>query len=183
MILHRCFPRDRGARPNGAGGPLWIARVHQGEGRHDNPEHFGCLYLADRETAGVVEWLAVFVGEPGVDPSMLERNGRTLAVAAIELADGAELVDLDHPPTLARERLRPSLVATRERVVTQPQALRIWKQRPSAAGISWWSTFESLWACVTLFDRAAPLLRVLDVRELTVDDPAVVEAAELLGMV
>jgi hypothetical protein len=35
---------------------------------------------------------------------------------------------------------------------------------------------------VTLFDRAAPHLRVQDVRALTIDDPAVLQAAEFFGL-
>jgi hypothetical protein len=35
---------------------------------------------------------------------------------------------------------------------------------------------------VTLFDRAAPLLRVDEVHELTLDDQAVVEAADWFGL-
>src|SRR5690606_23050314 len=96
---------------------------------------------------------------------------------ALELADDAPLVDLDDPAVLRRERLRPSRVATRERDVTQPQALALYARHPEAAGLRWWSTYESLWANVTIFDRAAQRLRVMDVRELTLEDPAVVEAA------
>ena len=81
-----------------------------------------------------------------------------------------------------RHDLRPSLVATREREVTQPQALALYEGRPDAAGIRWWSTFESLWANVTVFDRAEPLLDVSDVQPLDVGDDVVREAAEFLGL-
>jgi hypothetical protein len=50
------------------------------------------------------------------------------------------------------------------------------------AGLRWWSRYESLWANVTLFDRAALILRTRDVRALTVDDPVVVEAADFFAM-
>ena len=95
----------------------------------------------------------------------------------MELDDDAPLVDLDDPAVLRRERLRPSKVATRERDVTQPQALALYERHPDAAGLRWWSTYEAQWANVTIFDRAAPRLRVADLRALTLDDPAVVEAA------
>jgi hypothetical protein len=39
-----------------------------------------------------------------------------------------------------------------------------------------------MWANVTLFDRAARLLRLAGVRELTLEDPAVLEAAEFFGL-
>ena len=67
------------------------------------------------------------------------------------------VVDLDEPRVLVRERLRPSVVATRQREVTQPQALALFER--GAAGMRWWSTFESLWANVTLFDVRGSVVR------------------------
>jgi len=72
-------------------------------------------------------------------------------------------------------------VATRERAITQPQALAVYRDT-GAAGLRWWSIFESLWANCTLFDRAVRRLKLQDVRRLAVDDPAVVEAADYLGL-
>ena len=51
-------------------------------------------------------------------PSMLRRRGLPLAVADLDLDENAEIVDLDDPAILRRERLRPSQVATRDRTVT-----------------------------------------------------------------
>ena len=62
--------------------------------------------------------------------------------------------------------------------MTQPQARRLHARHPAAAGLQWWSTYEALWMNVTLFDRAATTLRVRSVRALTLDDPAVIEAAD-----
>ena len=181
MILHRCFAWAKRTGLSDPDGPLWFPRVFQGEGRHDNPETYGCLYLTDREVSGVVEQLARFRGQRLL-ASMLARRGRPLALAAIELPDAAELVDLDEPSVLAANELRPSLVATRAREVTQPQALALHGRHPGAAGLRWWSVYESLWANVTLFDRAAPQLRLEAVRALAVDDVAVQQAADVLGL-
>ena len=181
MILHRCFAWNARARPDGAGGPLAFPRLFQGEGRHDNPDVYGCLYLADRESSAVVEQLARFRGQRLV-PELLVRRGLPLALAALALPDDAELVDLDEPRVLEANRLRPSLVATRARSVTQPQALALYRRRERAAGLRWWSVFESLWTNFTIFDRAAPVLRAGPVRGLTLEDPAVAEAAEALGL-
>ena len=181
MILYRCFAWSARARAGQRGSALWFPREFQGEGRHDNPDTYGCLYLADREASGVVEQLAPFRGQQ-LRPSFLRRRGLPLSVAAIELADDADVIALDEPSVLRRERLRPSQVATRYRTVTQPQALALHRAHPQAAAVRWWSTYESLWANYTVFDRAAPALRVRDVRALTVDDGAVVDAAELLGL-
>jgi hypothetical protein len=181
MILHRCFAWASRARDEGPGGPLWFPREFQGDGRHDNPDVYGCLYVTDREASAVVEQFARFRGQRLV-PELLVRRGLPLAVAAIELPDRAQVIDLDDPPVLVEHELRPSLVATRHREVTQPQALRLHRQHRFAAGLRWWSVFESLWANYTIFERAGRRLRVRGVRALALDDPAVVEGAELLGL-
>ena len=181
MILHRCFAWDERARATQADGPLWFPRVYQGDGRHDNPDVYGCLYLADREVSCVVEQLARFRGRKLVDGA-LRRRGLPLALAGLELPDDAELVDLDDPAVLAAHELRPSQVATRDRAVTQPQARALHEAHPDAAGLRWWSVYEALWANVTLFDRAGPSLRVADMRPLQLADAAVGAAADHLGL-
>lgn len=181
MILYRCFAWNERARPTEADGPLWFPRVYQGDGRHDNPERYGCLYLTDREASAVVEQLARFRGQPLI-PEMLVRRGFPLALAAIELPDRAQVIDLDDPTVLSAHELRPSEVATRRRDVTQPQALALFRRHRFAAGLRWWSTYEALWANVTVFDRAAGRLKLGAVRRAPVDDAAVVDAAAFLGL-
>jgi hypothetical protein len=181
VILYRCFAWNRRARTDGMDGPLWFPRPYQGEGRHDNRELYGCLYLSDRAMSCVVEQLARFRGQRLTAP-LLRRRGLPLALAELELADTAELVDLDEPAVLRRERLRPSVVATRHRDVTQPQAHVLYEKHPAAAGLRWWSTYESLWANVTVFDRAAPQLRLRSVHELALDEPALAEAADFFAL-
>lgn len=181
MTLYRCFAWDAHARPRERDGALWFPRALQGEGRHDNPDLYGCLYLADRAVSCVVEQLARFRGQR-LAPPLLRRRGLPLALAEIELADGVALLDLDDPAVLHRERLRPSRVATRHRAVTQPEARRLHEAHREAAGLRWWSSYEALWSNVTLFDRAAPRLRVASVRALDLGDPAVAEAADFFGL-
>jgi RES domain len=178
--LYRCFAWNARARHDEPDGPLWFPRPYQGEGRHDNPDRYGCLYLADRALSCIVEQLARFRGQR-LTAGLLRRRGLPLALAELELDDRAGLIDLDDPAVLRRERLRPSLVATRHRDVTQPQALGLFDAHPDAAGLRWWSTFESSWANATLFDRAAPALRVETLRELTLDDPDVAAAADFFA--
>jgi RES domain len=177
--LHRCFAWDRRAAATASGGGLWIPREFQGDGRHDNPDRYGCLYLSSDAGAAIVEQLARFRGNVLV-PGMLRRRGLPLALATLELEERARLVDLDDPRVLAARDLRPSQVATRQRTLTQPQALAI--HESGADGIRWWSTFESLWGNVTLFDRAAKRLRLADVSALSVGDAALRDTLELLGI-
>ena len=111
---------------------------------------------------------------------LITPEGR-LTIAELALDDDPGLVDLDRPRVLAEERLRPSHVATHDREITQTYAAKLHERHPSAVGLRWWSTLESLWANVTLFDRAKP--RVVGApRELTVEDPVVREAADFLGL-
>jgi hypothetical protein len=181
VILHRCLAWNERAAPDAPDGALWFPRLYQGEGRHDNPLVYGCLYLSEQPLSCVVEQLARFRGQRLV-PALLRRRGLPLALAELELPDDAQLVDLDEPSVLRRERLRPSRVATRERTVTQPLALALHEKHGEAAGLRWWSTFESQWLNVTLFDRAASALRLGSVRALDVDDDQIAAAADVLGL-
>lgn len=181
MILYRCFAWARRAGETGEDGPLWFPRRFQGDGRHDNPDLYGCLYLADRPVSCLVEQLARFRGQR-LSPSFLQRRGLPLALARLDLSDDAPLVDLDDPAVLGLEGLRPSRVATRTRDVTQPQARTLYRRHVAAAGLRWWSTYEALWANVTVFERAATFLRTDELRPLSLTDPSVIEAADFLGL-
>jgi hypothetical protein len=181
VILHRCLAWNERAAPDAADGALWFPRPYQGEGRHDNPGVYGCLYLSEQPLSCVVEQLARFRGQR-LTPALLRRRGLPLGLAELELPDDTELVDLDEPAVLRRERLRPSRVATRERTITQPQARALHEKYGEAAGLRWWSTFESQWLNVTLFDRATSVLRLVSVRELEVADDEIAAAAEVLGL-
>lgn len=181
MILYRCFAWSRRAGSTDRDGPLWFPRELQGEGRHDNPDAYGCLYVADRPVSAVVEQLARFRGQR-LTEGMLMRRRLPLALAAIAIPDGRQVLDLDEPAVLADHGLRPSLVATRARSVTQPQALALFHRHRRAAAIRWWSTYEAIWANFTIFDRVASVLRIAELSFLRTDDPAVAEAADLLGI-
>jgi hypothetical protein len=181
VILYRCFAWDDRKRDDEEDGPLWFPRRYQGEGRHDNPDVYGCLYLADRALSCVVEQLARFRGQRLTAP-LLRRRGLPLALGEIELDDAAKIVDLDDPPVLQHHRLRPSVVATRQRQVTQPQARMLHARHADVAALRWWSTYEALWVNMTVFDRARRMLRVRTVRALALAHPAIEEAAEFFAM-
>lgn len=181
MTLYRAFAWREAARPSDSDGPLWFPRVFQGDGRHDNPGVYGCLYLSDRPESCIVEQLAAFRGQR-LTAALLRRRGLPLALAQLELDDRAELVDLDDPAVLMREGLKPSRVATRDRATTQPRALELYREHKKAAGLRWWSTWEALWANVTIFDRAAKSVKLSGVTELTIDHPNVLEAAAFFGL-
>ena len=181
MILFRCLAWDRAASPRVRGGPLWFPRMLQGNGRHDNPELYGCLYVSVEPVSAVAEQIQRLAGTY-LEEADLVRRGLPLALAAIEFTENADLLDLDDPGVLVGEGLRPSQVATNDRSVTQAGAADIFSRHPEGAGLRWWSTIEALWPNVTLFDRAEERLAVEDVHPLELGDGIVVEAADYLGL-
>lgn len=182
MILWRVLPWDPSARPAAPGGALWFPRPFQGAGRHDDPARYGCLYVCEQPVSAIAEALAPFRGTGELQPELLSRMGRPLALAQLGLADGAALVDLDDPAVLAAESLRPSAVATSRRAATQAYATRLFEAHAEAAGLRWWSTLEASLINVTLFERAARSLSVRRVTPLATDDDHVRAAALLLGL-
>lgn len=182
MILWRVLPWDPTAPLGEPGHALWVPRKYQGSGRHDAPDRYGCLYLAEAAISAVAEMLAPFRGTGDLHPDLLGRSGRQLALAELELADNATLIDLDEPTVLVKESLRPSIVATNQRSVTQAYAVAQFERHSKAAGLRWWSTLEASWIHITLFDRATRELRVRSVQTLSVDDATVIAAATYLGL-
>lgn len=182
MNLWRTFALDEHAENRERGGALWFPREDQGDGRHDNPDLYGCLYVAERPLSTVVEALAAFRGAGPLTEGMLMRHGRALALVELELDEPATVIDLDDPAVLQHESLRPSGVATREREITQAQAARLHEDHGAAAGVRWWSTLEASWINVTLFDRAADRLAAREITSLSVENAVVAEAVEFLGL-
>jgi RES domain len=180
--LWRTVPLDRSVAVGEPGGPLWFPRAQQGHGRHDNPDLYGCLYVAEDAVSAIAEPLAAFRGRGQLTASMLMQVGRPLALVELALPDGATVVDLDDPDVLAAEQLRPSRIATRSRRVTQGLAADLFHAHPDAVALRWWSILEASWINWTLFDRAAEALELIDETELRLDDPVVREAAALLGL-
>jgi hypothetical protein len=180
--LWRVLPWDPSAPAGQPGHALWVAREYQGSGRHDAPDRYGCLYLAEVAVSAVAEMLAPFRGTGDLHPALLVRSGRELALAELELAGDARLIDLDDPAVLVAESLRPSIVATGQRAVTQAYAVSQFERHSEAAGLRWWSALEASWIQVTLFDRALSQLSVHEIRTLTIDDEAVMAAASHLGL-
>jgi hypothetical protein len=181
VILYRCFAWNQRAQPDAQDGPLWFPRIFQGDGRHDNPELYGCLYLSASALSTVVEQLARFRTQR-LTPALLRRRALPLAVAELELSDRSTLIDLDDPAVLRRHGLRPSRVATRRRDITQALARRFHDAGTGILGLRWWSTYEALWPNVTIFDRAAAALQVRSVTALSIDDAIVIEAADFFAL-
>jgi hypothetical protein len=179
-VLYRVFPLAEAADPHEPGGPLFVPRLDQGAGRHDNPDSYGALYLSRVPASPVAEVLREYAGR-GIRPRTLLHEGSPIALATVAEGD-LELVDLDDPRILSARGLRPSTVATRNRETTQPFALQLFEE--GAVGLEWWSTIEASWINVTLFaERVADRLRMAGEPErLTLEHRAVRGAAEALGL-
>ena len=180
-MLFRAFPSAPTDESSQPGGPLYVPRIDQGGGRHDNPGVYGALYLSRDPVSAVAELLRDYAGRPFGDGDLVVEGGRRY-LARIDDEGVQGLVDLDNPRVLTQRRLRPSGVATRRRTVTQRTALALFGE--GVAGFEWWSTIEASWINVTLFaERCADRLRVAgDPEPLTLDHPAVRDAAGAVGV-
>jgi hypothetical protein len=180
-VLYRRYPFSPGAGVGEPGGPLYVPRLDQGDGRHDNPDVYGALYLS-RVPASPIAELLRDAPRGVLQPALLLHEGEPYRLAAFDDSGLTDLVDLDDPRTLSRRGLRPSRVATLDRERTQPLGLSIYHE--GASGFEWWSTIESSWINVTVFaDRAVDRLTLAGEPEaLTLDHPAVREAADAVGV-
>lgn len=182
MRLWRVFPWDAEAMAESRGHPLWIPRALQGAGRHDNPELYGVLYLSESAAAAVAETIAHLRGQV-LEDADLERGGLRLALVGLDASVEGRLWDLDEPRVLVERRLRPSLVATRQRQMTRRWAADLFRARPRRDGIRWWSTLEAAWLHVTLFDRALPRIGPAGPAEpLRTTHATVRQAADAVGV-
>jgi RES domain-containing protein len=181
-VLYRVFPRLENVGHLDEGGPLFVARSHQGTGRHDNPAAFGALYATAVPESAIAELLRGFIGRTVTNLHFQRPDGRRYALASIDESALGPLVDLDDPNELVRLRLKPSQVATRKRSATQPIAFRIFEA--GAIGLSWWSGIEASWPNVTLFaERSVDRLVVKGEPEvLSVDHATVVAVADFFGI-
>ena len=148
-----------------------------GRGRIDAPGLYDVLYLSDAAAGAVAEgfgrltpWSELMLRVPAMP-------GAVRVVARYELADGARVLDLDDVASLVDLGIRPSDVVTRDRTVTQSWARKAYARR-QWAGVRWWSYYDPRWYAYGLWDRRD--LVVVGVEQLSMEHPAVVEAATAL---
>lgn len=182
-MLYRVFRAIPGAAPAERGGPLYVPRDRQGAGRHDEPGRYGAWYAARTPDAAIAEVIQAFRGRDLVDADLALVGGAHQSLAIVDDAALGELLDLDDPAQLTDRGWRPSRVASRDRSVTQPMAVRAYTD--GALGLSWWSTLDAAWTNVTLFAErtlAAGGLTVVATERLSTRHPAVQSAAAHLGI-
>lgn len=180
MRLYRVLFYNKNAAPQEPGGVLYIPP--QGQYRLDNPKYYSVLYVGDSPSGVCAEVFYRGVYRLNWNDKMLRPlpNGDRRVLAWYEVDDSTPLCNLDDPAELQQQTLRPSQVITRDYAnVTQPWALRIFEQR-RFAGVSWWSFCDARWTTLGLWDLN--VITQHGVEELTLDHPAIIEAARIVGV-
>lgn len=178
----RVFPWDPGAPP---GARFSASHVPEptGRGRFDLPRDLSpVLYLAETGSHAVGEMLQAWRGQR-LHSAHLIRAGLPLALVEVRVppASLGRLADLCEPAYLAATATAPDATASRSRERTRPIARAAWDA--GHHGVRWWSSFWGDWHTVVLFTRRlAGKLRLGEPAVLTLEHPAVTEAASLLGM-
>lgn len=175
--LYRVFPWLEDADPHEPGGALYIPA--QGGGRLDNPDLYSVFYAGSAEAGAVAEafgrfpeWTSAILAGSPVLP------GSVRALARYHLEEEARICDLDDPAQLAALGLRPSDVVSRDYSLSRAWARRIYLQG-SWGGIRWWSFYDPRWVSFGIW--ATGQLSVQTIRALSLDDPAVLEAARVIS--
>ena len=178
----RAFPWDPAAA---SGEPFSVTHVPKsgGRGRFDLPgAPEGVLYCAETPDHAVGEVIQHYRGQT-LEPAELRVGRHALALVGVTLtAEIRERVlDLCDPQTLMRLGVRPDETASNVRRVTQAIAARV--HAAGHRGLRWWSALTGDWHTVVLFrDRMRPPPGYGAPEPLTLDHPAVVEAARVLGI-
>ena len=193
-VLWRAFPWDRTA-PDGA--PFSLRSVapgfRQNYGRFDQHGSPSVLYLAQTPAHAVAEVLRGLKRHPA-DPADRHRiveddlrtPGHPRAVVSVRLpAQVADAVpDFARGEVLARYGVRADELCSRDRRVTQAAARSIHEHPDQVPGFFWWSALHGDWHVVLLYlDRVGiDALAFGEPEVLTMEHPAVAEAAEVLGL-
>ena len=149
-----------------------------GRGRIDSPGDYDVLYLSSAPAGAIAEGFGRLTAWTDSMLRVPTMPGADRVIARFELADSARVLDLDDLDSLRELGIRPSDVVTRDREVTQAWALRAFR-RKRWIGIRWWSYYDPRWYAYGLWDRRQ--LTASGVEPLTLDHPAAVEAARVLG--
>ena len=174
LRLYRVFPWFPEARPGEEGHPLYSRRSRRS--RIDNPDLYSVLYVSDHPAGAIAEMFAhlwMWSEEMFAVPKMPGARR-----ALVELEAEVTITDLDEPRVIVARQLRPSVVASSDRAVTQAWARRIY-ERDGSDGIRWWSVKDARWGTVGIWSLEK--VSVASVVPLDGSHPAVREAARVLS--
>ena len=180
LVLWRAFPWDPLAQ---AGAPFSASFVpeRQGMGRFDVQRSL-VVYLAESPEHAVAEKIQGYRGRVLREPH-LRPAGHDLALVSARLAAAsADITDLCDPDELARRRLRPDTIASRDYQRTRAIAESLYED--GKTGLRWWSAYSGDWHTVVAFcGRLGGAGLVFGEPEpLGLDHPVVRTAAAELGV-
>jgi hypothetical protein len=174
--LFRVFPFVPGSPAKAPGGALHVPL--QRGGRLDNPDVYSVFYASDAAAGALAEAFGRF---PDWTPAILEGSpalpGSRRAIAQYRVETGTPICNLDDPAQLLELGLRPSNVVSRDYTRTREWAKEV-HRRGRWAGIRWWSYYDSRWSSFGFWNTAP--LSLVEVRPLTLDDAALLEAARTI---
>jgi hypothetical protein len=161
-VLWRAFPWDPTAPPDS---PFSPTHVPEGQvaGRFDLGGS-GVLYFAESPEHAVAEKIQRYRNFEVAAPD-LTQAGHRLAIASVRLSPRARagVADLCDPDELARRRIRPDTLASRDFVRTRAVAVALFEE--GRTGLRWWSAFWGDWHTVVAFGGR------LSRRDLVFGDP------------
>jgi hypothetical protein len=195
-VLWRAFPWDRAAPAGAPFSACSVAPAHlQNYGRFDLHGRPSVLYLAETPAHAVAEVLRGLKRNPA-DPHDPDRHRlsaadlrgaahpRALVSVRLPAAVADSVPDFARGEVLAEFGVRADELCSRDRRVTQAAARRIHQHPDGVPGFFWWSALHGDWHVVLLFlDRVR--MEEIEFGEpevLTLENPAVREAAEALGL-
>jgi hypothetical protein len=195
-VLWRVFPWDPTAPDGAPFSPRSVPPARtQHYGRFDLHGTPPVLYLAETPAHAVAEVLRGLKRHPAdpfdpgrhrITPADLDGPPHPRALVSVRLPDdvAGAVPDCARGDVLARYGVRADELCSRDRAATQAAARRIHDHPDRVPGFCWWSALHGDWHVAVLFlDRVG--LDEMEVGEpevLTVGHPAVVEAAEALGL-
>lgn len=181
--LWRVFPWNIDAIAGDAFSPQLIP-PGQGSGRFDLGGDLTVLYFAESPVHAIAEKIQRYRGQE-LTLSELREFGHPLSLveAIPNVEKGAHILDLNNPVELARYKIRPDILMSRDRTRTQTVTREI--HRLSSPGLRCWSALTGDWHSTVLFVDRLGSLGTIEYRTpvpLTLDSPAVAEAAAALSI-
>lgn len=181
MRLYRCYPRVPGARRGKPGHWSFLPRP-QTHGRWDNADLYDSWYLSCSAIGAVAE--SFYNKQRWIPEVFLTPAGHSRAIAIFEYDEDRTLLNLDDAEVLSTLTIRPSQVVVPDLKTTQDIARRVHTLAAGDhSGISWWSSQLPTESSVLLWgaDGAPPGgLKLVGIEPLSVEHPAVIEAATRL---
>lgn len=180
MRLFRCYPRIPGAR-RGKPGHWSYVPTPQLHGRWDNSDLYESWYFSRSQIGAIAE--SFYNKRRWIPEVFLTPTGVPRVIAEFTFS-GSPQLDLDDAATLVKLGIRPSDVVVQDLGTTQNIARRIYEQRSETrSGISWWSSQLPSESSVVLWGSGGEPpagLSLVGIQPLSIDHPAVVEAASKL---